>query len=147
MFQRGKTLARYLVQPLPSLQESKRKANSSTNSLVISLCLREGTSATFPSSPIMFLSKSAFSGKRSWQCRNVSDVTNNNTATYLALEEEIHAATIEKPLAVDRCLVSHIPHRRPSCLHHVVTHLKQGSLSVCRSCCSASCSPPAATCP
>ena len=36
------------------------------------------------------------------------------------LEEKVHAAASEEPLAVDRSLVSHIPHGRPGRLHHVV---------------------------
>ena len=36
------------------------------------------------------------------------------------LEEKVHAAASEEPLAVDRSLVSHIPLGRPGRLHHVV---------------------------
>ena len=36
------------------------------------------------------------------------------------LEEKVHAAASEEPLAVDRSLVSYIPHGRPGRLHHVV---------------------------
>ena len=112
---------------LPSLQESKRKANSSTNSLVINLCLKAGTSATLPSNPIMFLSRSAFSGKRSWIRQRQLEEATLTMSPYFTLKEEIHAATIEEPLTVDGGLVCHVPHGGPGRLHHIIAHLVHGN--------------------
>ena len=56
---------------MPSLLELRRSENTATNSFVISWGRSAGTSATLPSSPIMFLRRSCDSGNFSLQLQNV----------------------------------------------------------------------------
>lgn len=48
-----------IITSMPSVNESKRSEQTVKNSLFIKAYLREGTSATFPSSPIILRRSSA----------------------------------------------------------------------------------------
>lgn len=116
---------------------------------VKSRCLRSFTSATLPSSPIMFRSNSGLSGN-SFEHKDKEDqvkmlnVTihvfdhlkkktwNKQSSCKIYLKTSLkvcHSLPIEKAEAVDWSLISYIPHGRPGNLQHVIVHVTLQSVT------------------